>query len=581
MEQHLPALGRLPPSKITLLCRALQLGLCIRCSYRMTGYEARGFYSLPDGDLQLWARNAHQELMATVDLADFVVSTTTCPLCLGMMQRADELCTELVETTLKSSYDKPSQFSFGLNMPKSVLIRNVVAILAIVGTDLVSPGSPLRTLVRQVVDMKDALQDALRDKVSLGVSAEYTHFQGLKFTVEYCHEQSSTGVWDFFKKLPRNLYTNSHREGPRDEVSVAGIKDTLSKMTVSEFTSYCTIVVDNWTTTSPLTWNVTLSHEPLLLTGRYCKLHRRLPQTPWVLNGERKTATSLQELIAVPLLRFVLPSVDFDDPKLHASHNGCCPASDETEPGAELCNEPTAKTGDAPAAEEGDEPAAKRCKGVAGTPSPTAGHQKGRGFHTYSNSYVDGLYKFHSCGREDIDVRMLGNGRPFVVEVLDPEVYKFTESDLQKMMEMVNSSDPEERVRIHSLHVGTQKEFDAMNAQLDQRCKSYRCVVWAARDMEKHEYLLDCVNNCKNMVLAQRTPVRVMHRRSILVRDKTIHEIKCTLINRHWMVVDLTTSSGTYVKEFIHGDAGRTKPSLSELLQCRTEIIQLDVTDVL
>ena len=27
---------------------------------------------------------------------------------------------------------------------------------------------------------------------------------------------------------------------------------------------------------------------------------------------------------------------------------------------------------------------------------------------------------FHGAGREDIDVRMLGNGRPFVLEVKDP-----------------------------------------------------------------------------------------------------------------------------------------------------------------
>lgn len=27
-------------------------------------------------------------------------------------------------------------------------------------------------------------------------------------------------------------------------------------------------------------------------------------------------------------------------------------------------------------------------------------------------------YKFHSAGREDVDVRMLGNGRPFIIEIL-------------------------------------------------------------------------------------------------------------------------------------------------------------------
>ena len=31
-----------------------------------------------------------------------------------------------------------------------------------------------------------------------------------------------------------------------------------------------------------------------------------------------------------------------------------------------------------------------------------------------------GEFKFSSGGREDIDVRMLGNGRPFVLEIVNP-----------------------------------------------------------------------------------------------------------------------------------------------------------------
>ena len=39
----------------------------------------------------------------------------------------------------------------------------------------------------------------------------------------------------------------------------------------------------------------------------------------------------------------------------------------------------------------------------------------------------------------------------------------------------------------------------------------------------------------------------------------------------------LITSAGSYVKEFIHSDLNRTKPSISSLLQCKTDILQLDV----
>lgn len=35
-------------------------------------------------------------------------------------------------------------------------------------------------------------------------------------------------------------------------------------------------------------------------------------------------------------------------------------------------------------------------------------------------------YKFHTAGREDVDVRMLGNGRPFILEVLGKTDVNFT-----------------------------------------------------------------------------------------------------------------------------------------------------------
>lgn len=39
----------------------------------------------------------------------------------------------------------------------------------------------------------------------------------------------------------------------------------------------------------------------------------------------------------------------------------------------------------------------------------------------------------------------------------------------------------------------------------------------------------------------------------------------------------LTTQAGTYIKEFVHGDLGRTTPSLGSLLGLEVDIIALDV----
>ena len=39
----------------------------------------------------------------------------------------------------------------------------------------------------------------------------------------------------------------------------------------------------------------------------------------------------------------------------------------------------------------------------------------------------------------------------------------------------------------------------------------------------------------------------------------------------------LCTQAGTYVKEFVHGDFGRTSPNLCSILDCDVDIIALDV----
>lgn len=42
----------------------------------------------------------------------------------------------------------------------------------------------------------------------------------------------------------------------------------------------------------------------------------------------------------------------------------------------------------------------------------------------------------------------------------------------------------------------------------------------------------------------------------------------------------MLASAGTYIKEFVHGDLGRTTPSIGSLLDSEADILQLDVTQV-
>lgn len=59
--------------------------------------------------------------------------------------------------------------------------------------------------------------------------------------------------------------------------------------------------------------------------------------------------------------------------------------------------------------------------------------------------------KFSAAGREDVDVRTLGRGRPFVCELLNPHRVKFTAEQMQSLEANINSSSKE--VAVHDLQI--------------------------------------------------------------------------------------------------------------------------------
>jgi tRNA pseudouridine synthase 10 len=131
------------------------------------------------------------------------------------------------------------------------------------------------------------------------------------------------------------------------------------------------------------------------------------------------------------------------------------------------------------------------------------------------------------------------------------------------------------------LHLADKTEFARMKADVAAKRKTYRCVVWIEKALlGPQDPRLATLNGIQNLVVAQRTPVRVLHRRSLLTRIKHIYSARAEYVNPHWIYLDVSTSAGTYVKEFCHGDRGRTVPSVGSLIGCKAEIIQLDVIGV-
>ncbi|MCO5576653.1 hypothetical protein L7F22_030468 [Adiantum nelumboides] len=110
--------------------------------------------------------------------------------------------------------------------------------------------------------------------------------------------------------------------------------------------------------------------------------------------------------------------------------------------------------------------------------------------------------------------------------------------------------------------------------------KQYTAVIWLSRVVSDADIVE--FTAMKALEIHQKTPVRVLHRRSPLVRPRIIHWLKLERITgvEQYYLLHLCSQAGTYIKEFVHGDLGRTYPNVGSLFGCEAEILQLDVTDI-
>ena len=104
-------------------------------------------------------------------------------------------------------------------------------------------------------------------------------------------------------------------------------------------------------------------------------------------------------------------------------------------------------------------------------------------------------------------------------------------------------------------------------------------------ELPDKETILNAIEVLSGCMLAQRTPQRVSHRRADLVRRKRVVETSGATVEEMddgslECVFSLRTESGTYVKEAVHGDSGRTQPSLASMIKADCEVVWLDVSEI-
>jgi len=180
---------------------------------------------------------------------------------------------------------------------------------------------------------------------------------------------------------------------------------------------------------------------------------------------------------------------------------------------------------------------------------------------------------FQGCGREDADVRMLGRGRPFVVTLRRPRRRAL---DLEAI-----------RLRADAAAAGA-ADFPLLRAigpdaaaavPATHPPKRYRARV-EVEGGASAEDAARLAEGLRGATLAQRTPARVARRRADLVRERRVLDAAARRLEEGAIDLEVRTEGGTYVKEMISGDDGRTAPSASSILGRPCRCVELDVLEV-
>lgn len=291
-------------------------------------------------------------------------------------------------------------------------------------------------------------------------------------------------------------------------------------------TTFCDVVTDSFIPPPPLPKStdvaVELSVATVLLAGEYCKLSRIISQTPWRVDS---------------------------------------------------AGDPVARSGEPNGAAENGVPAAVEPPRYAVSVEDVVTAGLGALFKPERVTFMAG-------GREDVDVRCLGAGRPFVVELANPNIVQsLIDADMLRKAADA-SARASDAVLVKNLRVAEKEHSEEIRQCEGEKRKRYRCVVWTARAFTEKQ-LKDALEIDGGFLLRQKTPLRVLHRRTLAVRERQIYVARVRrALAPQFFVLDVEAAAGTYIKEFVHGDNGRTVPNVGAVLGCHADILQLDVLGV-
>lgn len=172
---------------------------------------------------------------------------------------------------------------------------------------------------------------------------------------------------------------------------------------------------------------------------------------------------------------------------------------------------------------------------------------------------------------------MPGERKAFVLEIPNAKRSCLTKDEAFAMERAVDASG---MVSIHHLQVVPREELTHIKTGEEQKKKFYRAL--CALQEPVSVKILEQLQISASFNIQQKTPIRVLHRRPLHTRPRTIYSVTAKVHrgNPKALIIDIVTQAGTYIKELVHGEFGRTTPSLSSIIGKPMDIQALDVVGI-
>ncbi len=189
-----------------------------------------------------------------------------------------------------------------------------------------------------------------------------------------------------------------------------------------------------------------------------------------------------------------------------------------------------------------------------------------------ANSLGVSRYKMHLTGREDVDVRILGSGRPLVIELKDMKDKTISVASLSKFVGSNRWVDLVIDRYVTPKHV--------IGIKLGRYSALYRVLALSKKSLS------DDAVDLLSREFSGREVKQVLIRRVGSMRKKftrigKVYAVRGRLINEYVLELLIKCDSKLFIRELVSGDEGNTSPSFAKTLGTGLEVLEVDLLDVI